>query len=167
LSKDDITETFQKMLSRLGKVNALTECRIENQANINKPFIAHLQFTAPGQIIDHNGSQILRLNNLFNTKYDEYDTNRVSPFVFNNPITISERITINKKESPLKAMNFECSEISNQLFSTTCDSIENSETILFNRTLNKFKCEIASDTMRILFPSIQELNRIGESNFVF
>lgn len=167
LSKNDITETFQKMLSGLGKVNALKECRIENQTNLAKPFIAHLQFTAPGQVIDHKGTQILRLNNLFDTQFDEYDTNRTSPFTIDYPITISERITVNKKESPVKSMNFECKEISNQLFSTTCDSIENTETILFNRTINKFKCEISPDTMRRLFPSIQELNRIGESNFVF
>lgn len=167
LSKSDITETFQRILSGLGKVNALRECRIENQTNLAKPFIAHLQFTAPGQIIDHKGKQILRLNNLFDTHYDEYDTTRSAPFTADYPVTISEQITVNKKETPINSMNFECSEISNHLFSTTCDSIENKETIRFNRTINKFKCEIPPDTMKLLFPSIQELNRIGESNFVF
>ena len=165
-SKTEVTEVFQKILTGYGASNALVRCEVKDQNSRGKPMTAKLVFRNPNQVVERKSEMQMRLSHLFPDHFSSYDTSRASGFKNNLESRQAIRLEVAKIPGKRLEPTVPCFETDNALFKVTCVTEETPEAYVFTREVQLRKIKLSAAEIRLLYPQIADLNRIGEGRLV-
>jgi hypothetical protein len=160
----EVKEVFQKFLGSIGASNALLHCEVTGQDARGKPLLAKLSFRNPNQAIERKGETQLRLGNLFQARFSTYDTSRAAGFKNSLASRSVESIEAPKPAGHRLEADIPCTPADNPLFKVTCNTQDYPDKLVFTREVQMRQARLNATEIRVLYPQIQELNRIREGS---
>ena len=165
-SQTEVKEVFQRILTGYGASNALIRCEVKDQNARGKPMTAKLAFRNPNQVVERKGEMQMRLSHLFPDHFSAYDTSRATGFKNNLESRQVVRLEVAKIPGKRLEPNLPCSETDNALFKVTCVTEDTPGAFVFTREVLLRKIKLSAAEIRLLYPHIADLNRIGEGRLV-
>jgi hypothetical protein len=165
LHSDDntIREAFQKLMTTTGTSNAISNFKIMNLNQLNKPIHASMKIYNDNAVLIVKNNLQIAMDYMFNQFFSDYDTNRTSPYITScdTKYVIEGRVIVEKKGIFTHAIP--AISVENELFSASVVTKDIENGIQVELLIEVRKGEFSVETMKKIYIDIQKLNEIEKS----